>query len=968
MVDVFDDSVAIENELEKKSQYTLYRGIQKIADNISRPVVIRQVAAEDAKSARDEITLFADIGKSPFITGILSSKIDHDNNAWMVFEDYGKSIKEIISNDPAALSLVALLVSQMLQALRMVHEREEPLLFNPLLPENIISNANGSWIMNSYTLTRSYDNDEILSADYAKYMAPESFDAENFTPSVQSNLYSLGMIVYEYALGQELFQQQFPAVYNRKTDEYKLNNSLAERWMYWHTSSQLTLPPLKELLPDIPEDLSDIVSMMLYKDVAGRAKSAQDLFDCIVRQDVNVIRNNKVKKEKSGIVLTPLTKILLIVLVLAVGVAAVGMNILIERRNKITLQLSEEKFVTNTPYITIKGHATRIPQGSRIMIELKQGLIKVQDRANFDNRTGDFIDLLELPSLGEYEGLCAVIDSDGTILYCAVFKVNREPPESIHITYYLKPQAIGANITVTPRNSKEDGKTPAKSFTLISDSNGQANIDLGYCDYDIVVEHPYYRTFRNTLNTGIRTDKLQEIDLLPMSDQDLDHKKLQLQKEYEDLKNSIDPENPDPETLKKMYDIQHKLSQFIQPSARNSLASAYDQSLNSQRNRLIQQLAELKNESDKGSVEARKRALELMDDLNDVNKDSIDSNLRDLQNKRNQLLQRVRDGDYSAVEKLKRFDEKLIDQGIDPNNITAGLSLGATEPEKKVVPLKNDSATAVSGTCNYSPDELAHIADIRRDLAQRAKNGDTEAAAELLKLDGILRKNGVDPNKLEELVQADKTRDNSYSLTELQNIAKKRQELLARAEAGDPEAAKELQKLDGDLKQHGIDPDKLQAVINQRIKENVLERKKLGVALQISDLSIYVASLIPTGAIKVEAEPVLNKVTVDGCVYDKGELITLLQRLQPMQEYLEVQINIDPNKITSLLENELALHNIHGARVHPFLTGPQYRLYIGLPAELSPADFALAVQTALKYVSSSEAVSVERFPEGEPHE
>ena len=967
MVDVFDDNVVIENEIAKKSQYTLYRGIQKIADSVSRPIVIRSVAAQDSKSARDEIELFAGIGKSPFITGILSSKIDNDHNAWMVFEDYGKSIKDLVSKDPAALSQVALLTSQMLQALIMVHDREEPLLFNPLLPDNIISNANGSWIMNSYTLSTSYNNDEILNAEFAKYMSPESFDADNFVPSAQSNLYSLGMIIYEYALGSELFKQQFPAVYNHKTSEFKLNNSLAERWMYWHTSSQLTLPPLKELIHDIPEDLSDIVALMLYKDVASRAKSAQELFDCIVRQDVNVSRNNK-KKEKSGTTLTPLVKILLIVLLLAVGGAAIGVNMLIERQNEISLELSEEKFVTQNGYITIKGHASQIPQGARVMIELKQGLIKVQDRANFDNRTGDFIDILELPSLGEYEGLCAVIDSEDTILYCAVFKVLRNPPKSIHITYYLKPQATGAKITVTPHYPKEDGKTPPQSFNLISDSNGKANIDLGYCDYDIVVDHPYYRPLRKTLNTGIRKDKLQEIDLMPVSDQDLDHKKLQLQKQYEELKKSIDPDNPDPEKLKKMYEVQHKLSQFIQPNAKNSVASAYEQSLNNQRNRLIQQLADLKNESDNGSVEARKKALELMDDLNEVNKDSIESNLRDLQNKRNQLLQRVRDGDYSAVEKLKQFDEKLLDQGIDPNNIAAGLSLGAHKTEKQSVAVKKAANSTASNTGNYSKEELAHIADIRRDLAQRAKNGDTNAAAELLKLDGILRKNGVDPEKLDDLVKADKSGGGVYSVSDLQDIARKRQELLARAEAGDPETAKELQKIDAELKKQGIDPDKLQEVINQLIKENVLERKKLGVALEISDLSIYVASLIPTGAIKVEAEPILKKVTVAGCVYDKGELITLLRRLQPLQEYLEVQINIDPNKITSLLQNELAQHNIKEARVHPFLIGPQYRLYIGLPAELSSADFALAVRTALKYVSSSEAVSVERFPEGAVHE
>ena len=487
MFDVFDDHITLGNEIKSKPLYTLYKGTQRVVDNISRPVVIKKITNKDSKKIKNEIELLANIGKSPFISSVLESGGDKEGNGWVVFEQYNNSVKDLVTKKPAELSSLTLLISQMLQAFRMLHERETPIIYNPLQPENIINNPAGSWLLSSYSLELEIDYDEILNPEYAKYMAPESFDAESFSPSVQSNLYSLGMVIYEYALGRDLFMKQFQAVYNHNTNEYKMSNTLAERWMYWHTSTKITLPTLKELIPSIPEDLSKTVALMLCKDKKDRAKSAQHLFEKIVRPDVNMTHSlNHTKGAKNKPLMSNMTKIMLVILLLAASVGVGAVNLFINRQPKINVALDQKKITTKKGFVKITGQAKGIPKGARIMLELKQGLINIKDRANYDKVSGKFVCLLELPSQGDFEGLCAVLSDEGSVLFVSVFTVNREAPENVNVKFVLKPDAVGAiiNLKLKSEDKKEKNQLE-KTLRLESDSTGQVTVELPYGDYNI---------------------------------------------------------------------------------------------------------------------------------------------------------------------------------------------------------------------------------------------------------------------------------------------------------------------------------------------------------------------------------------------------------------------------------------------------------------------------------------------------
>ena len=70
-------------------------------------------------------------------------------------------------------------------------------------------------------------------------------------------------------------------------------------------------------------------------------------------------------------------------------------------------------------------------------------------------------------------------------------------------------------------------------------------------------------------------------------------------------------------------------------------------------------------------------------------------------------------------------------------------------------------------------------------------------------------------------------------------------------------------------------------------------------------------------------------------------LMVILKRLEPIQQRLEVNLIVDPNKIKENLSKEFEELGVEGVRVHPFLIGPQYRLYIGVPAEMSDSKMKI---------------------------
>lgn len=100
-----------------------------------------------------------------------------------------------------------------------------------------------------------------------RYSAPELLLALTTPDSASheaADIYVLGFLMYEFLAGRNRLADQFP-------DISGINSGLG--WMRWHADLHQTLRPLTQIIPDLPEALSELVERMVQKDPSKRIRS-----------------------------------------------------------------------------------------------------------------------------------------------------------------------------------------------------------------------------------------------------------------------------------------------------------------------------------------------------------------------------------------------------------------------------------------------------------------------------------------------------------------------------------------------------------------------------------------------------------------------------------------------------------------------------------------------------------------------
>ncbi|MCC5830387.1 MAG: protein kinase [Phycisphaeraceae bacterium] len=248
---------------------------------LNRHVAIKQIIPENGldDEVRDRFRREASIqkriaSKEKHLVNI-EDVLDESRGLFIVMEYVdGPSLEQYMAQRRSALEqrqAVGILAATA-AALDVIHG--QGIIHRDLKPSNILLPVDGGLKVCDFGLSVLAEMQENMEVGTVRYMAPEMFLNEKL--DARADLYALGIIAYEMLGGRERFDEAFKLIVRDHRNQ-------AMRWMKWHTNPRAVAPPLNQLNPEIPENLSDLIARLMEKDRDKRIASAKDLIEAIRR-------------------------------------------------------------------------------------------------------------------------------------------------------------------------------------------------------------------------------------------------------------------------------------------------------------------------------------------------------------------------------------------------------------------------------------------------------------------------------------------------------------------------------------------------------------------------------------------------------------------------------------------------------------------------------------------------------------
>ena len=252
-------------EIGHGKQTVVYRGHQISLD---RPVAIKCLK-ESAKTDPRKLELF--VRQSRFLANFshlhLITVVSVDKQqGWLVMELMQGSLESCLNaNDLLSANDARTVIKQALDALDYIHGRGY--LHGLIRPSNIlIDSTEGVAKLGDFEEIDLKSGIASRSKDF-KYLAPELLDSNKFGPiGPQLDLYNLGFSIFEAMVGSDA-ARRIVGIGDAVDPE--------TAWMRWHQSPE-GYPPMKQVIPNIPNDLAQFLDVTLKKSVHERPGTAEE--------------------------------------------------------------------------------------------------------------------------------------------------------------------------------------------------------------------------------------------------------------------------------------------------------------------------------------------------------------------------------------------------------------------------------------------------------------------------------------------------------------------------------------------------------------------------------------------------------------------------------------------------------------------------------------------------------------------
>jgi serine/threonine-protein kinase len=252
-------------ELGRGQSTVVYRGHEL---NLGRDVAIKELNDEAISQDLQRKTQF--LNEAKFL-----AQFEHENilrvysvdtqRNWIIMEMMQGTLAAQILASGLSPDLIRSVLRQTLKALDFLHRKKK--VHAAVRPSNLLINDEGFVKLSDFEESTSQDELRIPTCS-KKYLAPELLRPEfgQFGPAL--DFYNLGFTALELVFGPN-FDALFPG-----TGAGAIDADIA--WMRWHSSDD-QLPPVKELDPNVPDDIAAVIDGLLAKRVDQRPQSANEI-------------------------------------------------------------------------------------------------------------------------------------------------------------------------------------------------------------------------------------------------------------------------------------------------------------------------------------------------------------------------------------------------------------------------------------------------------------------------------------------------------------------------------------------------------------------------------------------------------------------------------------------------------------------------------------------------------------------
>ena len=269
----------LQDVLSETGSGSVYKADEQLSGKITRPVALKVlpvIAEGDTKAEQrwlSSLQLLVALGGHPHIVTIYAMRVS-ERLPWIAMEYIPTTLSQTINEQPAQPAQVVKMMRQVASGLAALHKLNPPVLHNDLTPSNILLSEHGDLKISDFGLAGPANVERTRGMATVKYAAPELLSREFGPLAPATDLYALGHIAYELALGGKLYRQQFPAVFDSRSSG---KDGTAPKWMAWHCSLSTLPGAIAEICPDFPQELSRIIARLMHKPLAERYASVDDL-------------------------------------------------------------------------------------------------------------------------------------------------------------------------------------------------------------------------------------------------------------------------------------------------------------------------------------------------------------------------------------------------------------------------------------------------------------------------------------------------------------------------------------------------------------------------------------------------------------------------------------------------------------------------------------------------------------------